>query len=57
MFLLCNETTKYEVSFRRGNEIVRKEFASRAKAVEYANSFGVQYGAKWVVLTTMEKIL
>ena len=56
MQLLSNETIKYQVSSRHGNTIERKEFTDKQKAIEYANSFSVQYGASWVVLTTMEKI-
>ena len=55
MQLLSNETTKYEVSFREGNTTHRHEFLKYKDAILFATSFRVQ-SAKWVVLTTMEKL-
>ena len=50
------DTIKYEVSCRIGNRIERKEFASRESALEYADSFYIKTNAKWIVLTTIEKM-
>lgn len=54
--LLNNEKVKYEVNYRFGNNYMSKQFTSRDAALKFAQSDGVQFGALWVTLTTLEKI-
>lgn len=56
MTLHEGDTIKYGVTYRFGNQIITKEFASRENALEFANSFGTQHCAKWITLQTLERI-
>lgn len=50
------EMIKYEIAYRFGNTIMRKEFASRESALEFANSSFIKSIASWVALQTLERI-
>jgi hypothetical protein len=56
MTLHEGDTIKYEVAYRFGNQIVTREFASREKALAFANSFTTKKLASWITLQTLERI-
>lgn len=56
MTLHEGDTIKYGVTYRFGNQIITKEFASRENALEFANSNFIQTCARWATLQTLERI-
>lgn len=51
-----SKAVTYEVIYKFGNKINRKEFARRERALEYAHSPFLQNVCEWVLLETLEKI-
>ena len=51
-----SKAVTYEVIYKFGNNINRKEFVRREMALEYAHSPFLQTVCEWVLLETLEKI-